>query len=48
MIRRNRLTSQIATLLLLLALAGRSYADIYQWEYINPADPSQASSKAQR
>ena len=41
-------TASLATLLALFAPAPVARADIFQWEYINPANPSQGSSKARR
>src|SRR5262245_17722989 len=34
-------TVSLGTLLVLVAPAATAHADIFQWEYINPADPSQ-------
>ena len=41
-------TASLATLLALFAPAPVARADIFQWEYINPANPGQGSSKARR
>ena len=40
----NRLTYQCLTCILVAAVPAR--ADIYQWEYINPADPSQGKQQS--
>jgi uncharacterized protein YjbI with pentapeptide repeats len=37
---------QIATMFLLVAFAGSARADIFQWEYINPADPGQGRQQS--
>ena len=39
-------TASLATLLAHFRLGPVARADIFQWEYINPANPSQGSSQA--
>src|SRR5262249_49059223 len=42
-------TSKIANAVLtIIMFAGAARADIYQWEYINPADPSQGKQQSTR
>src|SRR5688500_19944182 len=41
--RRNRVV-QIAAVM--FAFANSAHADIFQWEYINPADPSQGKQQS--
>ena len=36
----------VALLIGALAMAGQSRADIYQWEYVNPADPTQGKQQS--
>jgi uncharacterized protein YjbI with pentapeptide repeats len=44
--RRNRVMQIAAALFPLVAFAGSAHADIFQWEYINPADPSQGKQQS--
>jgi hypothetical protein len=42
----NRMLPFAAGIALLVAFASAAQADIYQWEYINPADPSQGKQQS--
>ncbi|HEX2475065.1 MAG TPA: hypothetical protein VHK01_09980, partial [Lacipirellulaceae bacterium] len=44
--RRSRLLPIAAALFPLVALAANAHADIFQWEYINTADPSQGKRQS--
>jgi uncharacterized protein YjbI with pentapeptide repeats len=44
--RRSRVLQIAAALFALVALAASARADIFQWEYINPADPSQGKRQS--
>jgi uncharacterized protein YjbI with pentapeptide repeats len=44
--RRSRVLQIAAALLPLVAFAASARADIFQWEYINPADPSQGKRQS--
>ena len=39
-------TASLSTLLAIFALAPLARADIFQWEYINPADPSHGKQQS--
>ena len=42
------LITAMLAVFLIWAPATVAWADIFQWEYINPVDPSQASNQALR
>jgi uncharacterized protein YjbI with pentapeptide repeats len=44
--RPNRMLQIVAAMLPLVAFAASAQADIFQWEYINPADPSQGKRQS--
>ena len=44
--RPSRELQIVAALFSLVAFAARARADIFQWEYINPADPSQGKQQS--
>src|SRR5262245_51369858 len=44
--RRRRVRQLAATVLPIVGLATAAHADIFQWEYINPADPSQGKQQS--
>src|SRR5262245_62467921 len=44
--RRRHVLRIAATLSALVVLASAARADIFQWEYINPADPSQGKQQS--
>jgi uncharacterized protein YjbI with pentapeptide repeats len=46
MSRRSRVLLIIATILPLVGFAASAQADIFQWEYINPVDPSQGKRQS--
>jgi uncharacterized protein YjbI with pentapeptide repeats len=43
---RNRILQFAAAMFPLVAFSSSTHADIYQWEYINPADPSQGKQQS--
>ena len=46
-LNRSRCVLQLTAILFpLLAFAASARADIFQWEYINPADPSQGKRQS--
>ena len=44
--RHKRMLHIAAAMLPLVAFAASAHADIFQWEYINPADPSQGKRQS--
>ena len=44
--RRSRLWQVAAAMFALVTLTAPAHADIFQWEYINPADPSQGKQQS--
>ena len=46
LVKLSRLRHFAAAMLALVALAASARADIFQWEYINPADPSQGKRQS--
>src|SRR5262245_7247889 len=44
--RRSRVLQIAAAMFPLIAFAGAARADIFQWEYLNPADPSQGKQQS--
>jgi hypothetical protein len=44
--RPSRLLQIAAAMLPLVAFGANAEADIFQWEYINPADPSQGKQQS--
>jgi uncharacterized protein YjbI with pentapeptide repeats len=44
--RRNRMLQIATAMFSLVALADVALADIFQWEYVNPADPSQGKQQS--
>jgi uncharacterized protein YjbI with pentapeptide repeats len=44
--RRSRILKSVAAMGCLVVFVARARADIFQWEYINPADPSQGKQQS--